>query len=138
MQYKAECACKRVSIELSEEPEMVFACHCDYCQRLTGSVGLTAAIYPQESVLAIQGSFVEFDPELEKWPGCKRYFCGHCGTTLHWVNPEPFPGKRMVSLGCFPELTVSELDIAVNTKYRPEWCEPFKAKCEFEGFPEDG
>lgn len=128
MKYKAQCACKNASITLSGEPELCFACHCDYCQRLTGSVALTAAVFNQDCVVSVQGDFSEFDPKLDDWPNCKRHFCPNCASTVHWTNPTTFPGMRLVSFGCFSDLNVNELDFVVQTQYRHKWCAAFAAQ----------
>ena len=134
MEHTARCACRNVSITLGGEPELCFACHCDYCQRLTGSVALTAAVFNQQSVVSIQGDYSEFDPNLEEWPGCKRYFCPNCASTLHWINPGAFPGMRLVSIGCLSDPDFKGPDFVVQTQYRHKWCTAFDAPKSSEKF----
>ena len=135
MEHKAECACKRVSITLSGEPDLCFACHCDYCQRLTGSVAVTAALFKKDNVVSVDGDYSIFDPGREEWPGLKRYFCPNCASTVHWVNPKAFPDMCMVSIGCFSDPAFKGPDFVVQTQYRHQWCAAFDAPQSFEKYP---
>ena len=130
----AECACKRVSITVSGEPERCFACHCDYCQRLTGSVAITAALFKQENVLSIDGDYAVFNPELEEYPDARRYFCPNCASTVHWINPQTFPGMRLVSIGSFSDPSFKGPDAVFQTQYRHTWCPAFDAPESFEAY----
>ena len=122
MPFRAQCACKRTSINLAADPVRCFVCHCDYCQRVTGSVGMAAAIFHEKDVVSIEGEFGVFAPDMPNFPGTKRYFCENCGGGLHWVNPTAFPGLRLVSLGCFDDPSRWGLTRTVQNQFRPKWC----------------
>ena len=134
MENKAQCACKAVSVTFSGDPEFCFACHCDYCQRLSGSVAVTAAVFRQDQMLTTQGSFSEYEPDLQNWPDCKRYFCPNCASTLFWFNPTAFPGMQLVSIGCFGDPKFKGPDTVYQTQYRHSWCGAFDAAKSFKGF----
>lgn len=127
MPFRAQCACKQTSITLEADPIRCFFCHCDYCQRLTGSVGVAAAIFHEKDVSSIEGAFEIFDPQIPKFPGTERYFCGNCGSALHWVNPTAFPGLRLLSLGCFEDPSRWRLGRSVQNQFRPAWCPELNA-----------
>ncbi len=127
MPYRAECACKRTSITLAADPIRCFVCHCDYCQRLTRSVGVAAAVFNAHDVVSIEGEFCVFDSEIPKFPGTKRYFCANCGAALHRENPTAFSGLRMVALGCFEDSSRWGLRRTVQNQFRPAWCPPLDA-----------
>ena len=38
MTRTAQCGCGRVRISVDGEPLLVGACHCDFCQKRTGSI----------------------------------------------------------------------------------------------------
>ena len=135
MAFEARCACQRVSIVLANDPIRCFVCHCDYCQRTTGSVGIAAAIFNNADVVAMEGEVLELDPELPKWPGARRYHCAKCGSAVHWVNPDAFPGMRLVSLGCFDDPSAWGLARTVQNQYRPEWCPQLVSPESFDEYP---
>jgi hypothetical protein len=45
MTRTAECACGRVQVSVQNEPLAVATCHCDFCQKRTGSVFQVGAYY---------------------------------------------------------------------------------------------
>ena len=136
MSLKAQCACKSVSIELANDPVRCFVCHCDYCQRLTGSFGSAVAIFREEDVVKISGEAVEFDPKMENWPGLKKYVCPDCYSNVHWTNPKAFPGMRLVSLGGLENPSSFKIDRTVQNQYRPTWCPKLHASEAHDAYPE--
>uniref|UniRef100_UPI0035715A6C GFA family protein n=1 Tax=Tateyamaria omphalii TaxID=299262 RepID=UPI0035715A6C len=110
-------------------------CHCDYCQRMTGSVGNAVALFREEDVVAVSDAH-ELDPEMDKWPGLKRYVCPKCYSNVHWVNPKMYPGMRLVSLGCLDDPSAFELTSTVQNQYRPRWCPQLEAENAFDAYPQ--
>lgn len=135
MSLIAQCACKIVSIELCSEPIRCFICHCDYCQRMTGSVGNAVAAFKESDVVAMSDAY-ELDPQMKKWPGVKRYVCPKCYSNVHWVNPKAYPDTRLVSLGCFDDPSVFTLSSTVQNQYRPAWCPKFDVPQAFDAYPD--
>jgi len=135
MNHKAQCACKNVSITLSGEPALCFACHCDYCQRLTGSVAVTAALFDDDAVVSVDGEYAVFDPDRDDYPGLKRYFCSNCASTVYWVNPTAFANKVLVSIGCFSDPDFKGPDFVVQTQSRHKWCTAFDTAKSYEKYP---
>ncbi len=134
IEHKAQCACKATSVTFTGEPEFSFACHCDYCQRLTGSVGVTAAVFRQDQLVSTVGAFSTYEPDLPNWPDCTRYFCPHCASTLYWFNPTAFPGMQLVSVGAFGDPNFKGPDKVYQTQYRHDWCGAFEAPVSYEKF----
>jgi len=128
----ARCACKSVEVTVKGDPVRFIACHCDYCQRTTGSVASLAAVYKEENILSVVGDSSVY--ELPKWPGAKKHFCSICGTTVHWVNPGPFPGMHLVAGGCFADPSFPAPDTVTQTKYRHSWCPEFEGAEHYEEY----
>ena len=63
----ARCCCGDFSIVLSGEPHYVHRCHCDYCQRRTGSVFQVSCWYPEAQVVSRKGDHRVYQayPNLE-------------------------------------------------------------------------
>lgn len=132
----ATCGCGNIKITVRGDPEVCWACHCDYCQRLTGSIGALAAVFANDQVVSTEGEPSVFDG-FKNWPGAERYFCPTCSTGVHWINPNAFPEKRLVSIGCFADKEFPGPVMTVQTQYRHNWCPSFLGAQEFEGFPQD-
>jgi len=101
---------------------------------MTGSVGNAVALFREEDVVAMTDAH-ELDPEMEKWPGLKRYVCPKCYSNVHWVNPKMYPGMRLVSLGCLDDPSVFKISSTVQNQYRPTWCPQLDAENAFDAYP---
>jgi Glutathione-dependent formaldehyde-activating enzyme len=55
MTRTAECACGRVHVSVESEPFLVATCHCDYCQKRTGSVFQVGAYFAPDEKLSVKG-----------------------------------------------------------------------------------
>ena len=128
----AQCACKNVEVSVAGDPERLIVCHCDYCQRTTGSIASFVAVYKEETILSVSGDTTIY--ELPKWPGSKKYFCSICGTTVHWTNPATFPGMHMIAAGCFADPNLRAPDTVTQTKYRHSWCADFAGAEHYEAY----
>ena len=128
----AKCACENVEVSVKGDPVRLIACHCDYCQRTSGSVATLCAVYEEKNILLVNGDTTVY--ELPKWPGGKKYFCSVCGTTVHWVNPGAFPGMHMIAAGCFADPNFPAPDTVTQTKYRQSWCPQFEGAEHYEEY----
>ncbi len=135
MSRVAACGCGAVRVSVEGDPQICWVCHCDHCQRLSGSIGLFAAVFRDEDVTAIEGQTTTHARNQEKWPGSERYFCSKCGTSVHWINPAAFPGMRLIATGCFSDPDFPGPSLAMQTRYRPRWCGDFEGSNSFEGYP---
>ena len=95
----ARCSCGSLRAEVSGDPIHVIACHCDDCQRRTGSVFGAGAYYKKEQV-QINGPhkvFVRAAPEKRT---VSNHFCPQCGTSLFWEG-DIVPGIVGIPAGGF-------------------------------------
>lgn len=134
MKRTAQCACKSVTVNVANQPQLCFACHCDFCQRSTGSIGVFGAVFHEQDIVTLDGETNIYD-DFPKWPGLEKHFCSKCGTTVHWVNPTAFPGMRIISVGCFSDPDFPAPGLVVQTQYRHKWCAGFEGATEYEAFP---
>ena len=125
MERTAQCGCGQLKVVVSGDPQVTYACHCDYCQKATGSIAAFGAVFREEDFIAFEGDTSEFG-DFSDWPGANKTFCPNCGTTVHWVNPMAFPGMRLVAIGCFSDPEFPAPQLQVQTKYRHSWCGDFE------------
>ncbi len=89
MQYPIEgsCQCGSVRYQLLSEPQMIIACHCKQCQKLSTSAFSITAVVLSDTV--------EFEGEMLEWRrtadsgninGAK--FCPKCGNRIYHFNPD--------------------------------------------------
>ena len=102
---------------------------------MTGSVGNAVAVFHESDVEEMSGEVIELDPEMDEWPGHRRYVCPKCYSNVHWVNPNAFPDMRLVSLGCLGDPSTFKLARTVQNLYRPKWCPELDATEAFDAYP---
>jgi len=81
----ASCTCGELRLEVTGEPIRVSICHCDECQRRTGSVFAVQARFPREAV-QIKGQGTEFIRTNDEGAKCRFTFCSTCGSTVYYVE----------------------------------------------------
>jgi hypothetical protein len=119
-----------VEVTVEGEPGQVYACHCDFCQRRSGSVFIASASFVEDQVKSITGETgcyngLEVDgvgaPGV---PGGINYrFCAVCGSSVYFDMIYPPTGQRFyaIALGSFADASFPTPTMELFTKFRPAW-----------------
>jgi hypothetical protein len=92
MTRTAECACGRLHVSVESEPMTVAICHCDFCQKRTGSIFQVGAYFPADEPIEVRGETkayngLEIDGVGNAAGASVTYnFCPTCGSTVYWVS----------------------------------------------------
>ena len=81
------CACGSIRYQLLDKPMFVHCCHCDDCQRLTGSAFVLNAIIETQAIKLLRGKPVAVPVPRENGSH-DIYRCPSCQTAL-WTLDEP-------------------------------------------------
>ncbi len=137
---RAECACGKVSAVVEGEPARVLMCHCDYCQKRTGSVFSVSCYYPEESILELSGETKSFSDSANSI-GIQYNTCPNCGTTVHWTYGEAmkkrYPGMsdfRGFAVGCFVDRNFPAPEFELQRQYAHHWVPEFPETRTFNDF----
>ena len=130
-QRVAECGCGQLRVTVQGEPTTVVACHCDYCQKSTGSVFKVSALFPAQSVIAIDGSTTVYNglevngvgPKGAEDSSIEYHFCPTCGSTVY-CTLSLFPELVAVSVGNFVDPEFPPPTSEVHTRWRHRWLPP--------------
>jgi hypothetical protein len=95
----ARCCCGALRAEVFGEPALVAACHCEECQRRTGSAFGISAYFPAEQVRT-DGPDRVFTRAGQDGRKVRMHFCPTCGTTVFW-EAEFSPGQIGIAVGAF-------------------------------------
>ena len=101
--HEGGCLCGAVRYRASGRPRYQAACHCRFCQHITGSGFLVEAVFLKENV-----SFTRGTPKVYayKSPAHGRtmhpQFCPECGVTVG-LTMERFPQVQAIFGGTFDE-----------------------------------
>mgnify|MGYP003335913678 FL=1 len=97
------CLCGSVRFHTTQAPLRTFACHCTFCQRVTGSSYFAESMYPKEAVVFNTGPLSTYehlsDTSLKK---IYVHFCPNCGTTVS-LTFERWPDMRGIARGCYDD-----------------------------------
>jgi hypothetical protein len=77
------CLCGSVSYSIEGDPFATAVCHCDHCQRQSGSA-FSVNLLMHESQLAVTGTLSTFEDRGEHGDAVyvRRRFCGSCGSSI--------------------------------------------------------
>ena len=139
---KAQCACGRVSAVVNGDPTKVLMCHCDYCQRRTGSIFGVTCYFLHDQVLELNGETKVFSKSANSI-GIQYEFCPNCGTTVHWTYGEAmeaaYPGMskfRGFAVGCFVDKAFPAPSRELQRQYAHRWLPEVPRVETFDGFPD--
>lgn len=97
---KASCQCGKLTATVADGAEAVTVmCHCQDCQRRSGSPFGTMAYFPKEAV-TITGAPREFTRPTDAGNSYTTGFCPECGSTLY-AKASRFPERTGVTVGAF-------------------------------------
>jgi hypothetical protein len=88
-----------VSIIATGDPDRVYLCHCEACQRRTGTPFHFGATYPKERV-RLEGERRVYERDADSGYGIRFHFCPNCGGTLYWEGDRN-PAACGVAVGAF-------------------------------------
>ena len=120
----ARCACGRVTLTVENEPGMVATCHCDFCQKRTGSVFQVGAFFGPDEPFEMSGETRAYNGlEMDgvgtvSGTSVTYHFCPTCGSTMHWGVDGLY---RAVPVGNFVDPDFPTPTMEVHTSDRHRW-----------------
>ena len=119
MARTAKCHCERVILRCPEEPVEVVQCHCQACQRRTGSAFNLAAWYAIEDV-KISGTTSRYERTGDIGIRTSFHFCPECGSNIFWTSDD---GSIGVAVGCFADPEFPPPTVTIYDSKRHHWLE---------------
>ena len=137
------CLCGAVRFRARQAPLRTLACHCTFCQKVTGSSYFAESMFPMDAVQFSGGPMSRYEHVSD---GSKKrvfvHFCPTCGTTVS-LTFERWPEIRGIARGCYDDpdaVTVSShiwTRSAQSGTALPEGVDCFaKARATLDGAPE--
>ncbi len=95
------CLCGAVRFHATQAPMRTLACHCTFCQKVTGSSYFAESMFPMEAVKFNDGNIKSYE-HVSDGSNKKVYvhFCPNCGTTVS-LTFERWPDVRGIARGCY-------------------------------------
>jgi hypothetical protein len=117
----------------------IVVCHCEFCQKRTGSVFQVCENFTEDQAVEISGNTnicngLELDGVGSALgDGINYHFCATCGSTVFWT----IEGQRVVAIavGNFvdPDFSAPTMEFYVPMRHR--WEPPAPGAEQFESFP---
>lgn len=126
------CLCGAITYRFDAEPTGVVLCHCDDCQRHTGSA------FSQNVLVARDAVKIEGTPQVHHTTGTAnghlrdRLFCGDCGTPIFTILHE-HPETLIVKAGTLDDRTGLTPTADVWWRRAQDWLTPHPTRPRFTG-----
>ena len=119
MKRVAQCCCGSLRAETTGDPTIIIACHCQECQRRTGSVFGVGAYFKKEQV-RVEGVNHVYTRRGQQDRKLHFHFCPVCGTTVYWAM-DMRPDHLGVAVGAFADRSFSAPARSVWEETRHPW-----------------
>lgn len=113
------CRCGEITLAISNKPKMTTQCHCQDCQKATGTGHISLAFFAENDV-KINGIAKGYTVTTDRGNQSTRYFCPNCGSRLYGINSGRH-GIISVAVGCLDENSWYSPNAVVYCKHRPVW-----------------
>ncbi len=113
------CLCGAVRLTITGEPVSMTQCHCNGCQRASGTGHMSIARVRCEDV-AIEGETTIYASTADSGNINTRHFCPACGARLSGRNSGR-PGFISVAVGCREDLSWFKPSSVIYANERPCW-----------------
>lgn len=118
------CLCGSVSYKCSVEPSMTAVCHCNNCQKQTGTAFSIIVAVPEEAIsFTDAGSLSEYLTKGETGGAVRRRFCSNCGSPLVSIV-ESVPGAAFIKAGTLEDRSWLKPTLHI-------WCDTAQPWVEF-------
>jgi len=137
----ARCACGRLTVTVRGEPLTVTICHCDFCQKRSGSVFQTGAQFSPEQIVEISGETQTYNGLEIDGVGVAGsdlsidyHFCTTCGSNVYRTMEGP-PAFFAIAVGNFVDPDFPAPVVETYTAMRHHWVPPVPTAAQFDAFP---
>lgn len=103
VELEGGCLCGAVRFRATQAPMRTLACHCTFCQKVTGSSYFAESMFPMDAVTFNGGKLSRYE-HVSDGSGKKVFvhFCPTCGTTVS-LTFERWPDVRGIARGCYDD-----------------------------------
>ncbi len=114
------CQCGHVRYEIAGEPEGLAVCHCNGCQRQSGSAfGMSLSIAVEQLTL-VSGALESFEVDCDSGRRKTCSFCPKCGVRIHHATGD---GSLAVKAGTLDDRRALEPQGHYWTAEKQPWVE---------------
>ncbi len=114
--FEGGCLCGNIRFRTTGAPLRTLACHCTFCQRMTGTSFYAESLFPIEAVEFTAGKARTYaHTSDESGRRVDVEFCPDCGTSIG-LTFERWPDVRAISRGCYDDPDAVEITANIWTR----------------------
>lgn len=118
----ASCHCRSLRLSCEGDPAFVVMCHCESCQRRTGSSYNLGAWYERASVQFEGDEKIYTRTGEDSGSEYRFHFCPSCGANVYWESPSgDLPDMLGIAVGCFADPEFPKPSFSLYGKRRHRW-----------------
>ena len=119
--HSGGCLCGIVRFELSTNPEIVYGCHCRFCQRSTGTAFRSGMRCKKENVTFNDAELKTYIyTSHEHGRSINVHFCPICATTVK-ATTDRFPEAQVMMLGTLDDPSAINVEMHMFTDEGMKW-----------------
>lgn len=120
-EYKGACHCGSVQYSCSTPPEFTFFCHCNDCQRTTGSP-FSVELMISSNSFEVQGEMKTYTVAGDSGKDVHRRFCPQCGSGI-FLECDADPGYVFLKAGTLDDASWVKPEMHIYTAAKQPWVE---------------
>lgn len=115
------CLCGEVTYSCDADPIASANCHCQDCQKSTGSAFSTVVMVPADS-FAISGETLSIfhTTGADHGQDAQRHFCSNCGSPVATTS-DAYPGFVLIKVGTLDDSSLVQPAIDVWAESKQSW-----------------
>ena len=121
------CLCGQVRYSANADPGFVGVCHCERCQKQTGTAFAVLVGIPK-SAISIQGRLKTFRVQGDSGQPVELNFCPECGSPIRF-DAAVFPSSAFIYAGTLDDTSWLDPKVHVYCDRKEKWT-PIPEGCE--------
>ena len=119
LERTAQCHCGALKVITSGEPVQVYLCHCQSCQRRTGSVAHCGSRWLKSQV-RIEGDHKIYTRKGDSGFSPRFHFCPNCGSNV-FIDGDRAPDLCIITVGSFADPNFPAPTASIYEESRHSW-----------------
>ena len=113
------CQCGNIRYQVTGDPLVAIACHCNDCRKLSGSAFSTVLVVKAED-LTVEGTLKLWERATDTGRRSHAYFCPDCGNRIYHQDPDK-PHIIRIRSGSLDQREIPEPLIHVFAERTQSW-----------------
>ncbi|MEO9822868.1 MAG: GFA family protein [Paracoccaceae bacterium] len=131
--HKGRCHCGAATLRFTGKSESTFFCHCQDCQRTTGSPFSVELMVTRDG-FASAGDLSTYTVSGDSGQGVHRRSCAKCGSGL-FLECDADPDYVFVKAGALDDATLVEPEMHIFVSAKQPWVKIADGLPQFERMP---